>query len=83
LLDTGKPLIVVAIWNPYDIAYFDEAATYLTIYGFRSVSVEALARALFGEVNPNGKLPVSIPAADDPETILYPFGHGLRYDGRR
>ena len=79
LLDTGKPVIVVAMWNPYDIAYFDEADTYLATYGFRSVSMEALARVLFGEVNPTGKLPVSIPAANDPDTALYPYGHGLSY----
>jgi beta-N-acetylhexosaminidase len=79
LLDTGKPVIVVAMWNPYDIAYFDEADTYLATYGFRSVSMEALARVLFGEVNPTGKLPVSIPAANDPDTVLYPYGHGLSY----
>ena len=79
LEDAGKPVIVVAMWNPYDIAYFDEADTYLATYGFRSVSMEALARVLFGEVNPTGKLPVSIPAANDPDTVLYPYGHGLNY----
>jgi beta-N-acetylhexosaminidase len=31
------------------------------------------------EVNPVGKLPVRIPAADDPNTILYPYGHGLGF----
>jgi beta-N-acetylhexosaminidase len=30
-------------------------------------------------VEPVGKLPVDIPAADDPATILYPFGHGLTW----
>lgn len=79
LLDTGKPVIVVAMWNPYDIAYFDEADTYLATYGFRSVSMEALARVLFGEVNPTGKLPVSIPVAGNPNEPLYDYGYGLSY----
>ena len=42
-----------------------------------AISMESLARVLFGEVQPRGKLPVDIPAAADPGTVLYPFGHGL------
>lgn len=41
--------------------------------------MQAVARVLLGEVNPVGKLPVRIPAADDPNTILYPYGHGLGF----
>src|SRR5699024_11887285 len=33
---------------------------------------------IFGEANPGGKLPVSIPKADG-EGNLYEFGHGLLY----
>ena len=29
--------------------------------------------------NPTGKLPVDIPVAGDPTTVLYPFGHGLTF----
>lgn len=83
LLDTGKPVVVAAIADPYDIALFPEAKTYLATYGFRPVSMQALARVLFGKVNPSGRLPVSIPAADDPNQTLYPYGHGLSYKGRR
>lgn len=79
LLETGKPVVVVAVGDPYDIAYFPEADTYLATYGFRAVSMEALSRVLFGEVNPSGRLPVSIPAANDPKNILYPYGYGLSY----
>jgi beta-N-acetylhexosaminidase len=79
LLGTGKPVVVAAVADPYDIAYFPEAKTYLTTYGFRAVSMEALARVLFGEVKPSGKLPVSLPAANDPENTLYPYGYGLSY----
>ena len=70
----------VAVGDPYDIAYFPDADTYLTTYGFRAVSMEALSRVLFGEVNPSGRLPVSILAANDPKkNILYPYGYGLSY----
>jgi beta-N-acetylhexosaminidase len=40
--------------------------------------VESLVRVLFGEVDPVGRLPVSIPRADG-TGVLFPFGHGLGY----
>lgn len=81
LLDTGKPVIVAAVRDPYDIAYFTGAETYLATYSYRTVSTTALVGVLFGEVNPSGKLPVEIPAAGDPNQTLYPYGHGLSYGG--
>jgi beta-N-acetylhexosaminidase len=77
LVATGTPVVVTAVRDPYDIAYFTEAPTYLTTYSTTAISMESLARVLFGEVQPGGKLPVSIPSAGDPSTALYPFGHGL------
>ena len=77
LLATGKPVVVVAVRDPYDIAYFTDAPTYLATYSTTAISVESLARVLFGEVQPAGLLPVSIPTAGDPGATLYPFGHGL------
>ncbi len=78
LLATGKPVVVSGIRNPYDISYFIEAPTYLATYGYTPESIESLTRVLFGEVNPSGKLPVTIPTADG-TGVLYPFGHGLSY----
>lgn len=77
LVATGKPVVVVAVRDPYDIAYFTDAPTYLATYSTTAISMESLARVLFGEVQPAGKLPVDIPVAGDPGTVLYPFGHGL------
>ena len=79
LLATGKPVIVVATRDPYDIAYVDDASTYLATYSYSPVAIEAVARVITGDVSPTGKLPVDIPAANDPATVLYPFGHGLTY----
>jgi beta-N-acetylhexosaminidase len=79
LLATGKTVIVVAVRDPYDIAYFDAAPSYLATYGYAAVSMESLARVLYGEIKPTGKLPVDIPVAGDPQTPLYPFGHGLSW----
>jgi beta-N-acetylhexosaminidase len=80
LLATGKPVVVSGMRNPYDISYLTAAPTYLATYGYTAGSLESLTRVLFGEVNPTGKLPVTIPRADG-SGALYPFGHGLRYGG--
>jgi beta-N-acetylhexosaminidase len=79
LVASGKPVIVAAVRDPYDIAYLPKAETYVATYSYARVSLKALTRVLFGEVNPTGKLPVDVPAATDPSAILYPFGHGLGY----
>lgn len=79
LLATGKPVVVVATRDPYDIAYFTQAPTYLATYSYSPVAIDAVARVIAGEVSPSGKLPVDIPVAGQPTTVLYPFGHGLGY----
>jgi len=79
LLATGRTVIVVAVRDPYDIAYFDAAPTYVATYSFTGVSMESLAKVLYGEIAPAGKLPVDIPVAGQPATPLYPFGHGLTW----
>ena len=44
----------------------------------------ALAKVLYGEIAPAGKLPVAIPAARRiPSQTLHPFGHGLTFDPRQ
>ncbi|MGW5239277.1 glycoside hydrolase family 3 protein [Monashia sp. NPDC004114] len=78
LLATGKPVVVAAMRNPYDVASFPEAPTVLDTFGYTADQIESLVRVLFGEVNPAGRLPVSIPRADGTGE-LYPFGHGLGY----
>jgi beta-N-acetylhexosaminidase len=79
LVASEKPVIVAAVRDPYDIAYLPSVETYVATYSYAGVSLRALAKTLFREVNPSGRLPVDIPAAGDPATILYPFGHGLSY----
>jgi beta-N-acetylhexosaminidase len=78
LLATGKPVVVAAMRNPYDVASFPDAPTVLDTYGYTSDQVSSLVRVMFGQVNPSGRLPVSIPQADG-SGELFPFGHGLSY----
>ncbi|TYB42048.1 glycoside hydrolase family 3 protein [Actinomadura chibensis] len=79
LVATGTPVVVIAVRDPYDIAWFPEAPTYLATYSYTAEAVRSAAGALFGELNPGGRLPVAVPARDEPGRVLYPFGHGLRY----
>ena len=79
LLATGTPVVVVAVRDPYDIAYFDSAPTYVATYGYKEVSLNSVTEVMFGEESPSGLLPVDIPRADDPSQILYPYGFGLTY----
>lgn len=77
LLNADATVIVLAVRDPYDIAEFPDAPTFLATYSDNAVTMEAAGRVLLGEVSPKGRLPVDIPSAEDPDTVLYPFGHGL------
>ncbi len=57
----SKPAIAVALRSPYDVLYYpDEYKTRLVTYGVTEASIEGLARVIFGESKPAGKLPVNI-----------------------
>lgn len=77
LLATGKPVVVVAVRDPYDINRFPEATTYVCTYSYSPVSPPALVRVLTGEVKATAKLPVDIPTGADPNQVLYPYGHSV------
>ncbi len=75
--ELNAPVIGVGIRNPYDIMGYPEVDGYLAQYGFREASFEAMAATLFGENNPTGLLPVTIPGENG--APLYEYGHGLSY----
>lgn len=72
LVGAGKKVVIMSMRNPYDIGTFPNASAGLAAYGNRPISTRAAARALTGEINPSGKLPVTIPGA-------FEFGTGLSY----
>ena len=79
LIATGTPVVVVAVRDPYDIAYLPGVRTYLATYSYSPVAIESAVRVITGEVAPSGKLPVDIPVAGQPATVLFPFGFGLTW----
>ncbi|MHB6907434.1 glycoside hydrolase family 3 protein [Streptomyces sp. DB-54] len=79
LLATGKPVVQLAVRNPYDIALLDGVAAALASYSWTDVELRAAARVIAGRRDPVGRLPVAIMRADAPRTALYQIGHGLRY----
>ncbi|MCC3765306.1 glycoside hydrolase family 3 protein [Glycomyces sp. TRM65418] len=80
LAATGVPLVAVGVRNPYDIAYFpDDVNAYLATYSYAADGLESAVAVILGAIRPQGRLPVDIPKADDPEAVLFAFGHGLTY----
>lgn len=65
-----KSVVVVSFGSPYFLRHFPEVDAYMCAYRYADEAMRAAAKALFGEIDIQGKLPVSIP--DN-----YPIGHGL------
>jgi beta-N-acetylhexosaminidase len=61
LIATGKPLIGIAAYNPYDLLAFPQLTTYLVTYEYTQPALQTVVRVLFGEIPACGRLPVSIP----------------------
>ncbi|MEX1656375.1 glycoside hydrolase family 3 protein [Streptomyces pseudovenezuelae] len=79
LLATGRPVVAVAIRNPYDVAQLPAVPACLATYSWTDVELRAAARVIAGKAAPHGRLPVPVQRADDPAKVLYPVGYGLSY----
>ncbi|WP_369222881.1 glycoside hydrolase family 3 protein [Streptomyces sp. R39] len=79
LVATGRPVVAVAMRNPYDVAQLAFVHACLATYSWTDVELRAAARVIAGRVAPRGRLPVPVQRADDPTRVLYPIGHGLTY----
>jgi beta-N-acetylhexosaminidase len=61
LLASGKPVVLVALGNPYLLRAFPKVAAYLATFSTVPPSETAAVRALFGEIAITGRSPVTIP----------------------
>ena len=66
-----KPVVGISFGNPYLLQSFPGLRTYLVAYGDMPSLQNAVARALAGEIDIVGRLPISLPG-------LYPRGTGIQ-----
>ena len=84
----NKPMVNISIRNPYDIMYTPKVKANIAVYGNlgndptnppAAPNIPAGINAVFGQINPTGKLPVFIPDPIDKTVNLFDFGFGLIY----
>ncbi len=73
---TGKPVILVALGNPYLLRSFPGVSAYLATYSPVPPSETSAVRALWGEIDIRGKLPVTIPGSAA-------YGEGIQVRAKR
>ena len=71
LIAAKTPIVGISFGNPYLLRSFPELRTYLVAYGDMPSLQQAVARALLGEIDIGGRLPISLPG-------LYPRGTGIQ-----
>jgi beta-N-acetylhexosaminidase len=71
LIAAKTPLVGISFGNPYLLQSVPGLRTYIVAYGDMPSLQQAVARALVGEIDVVGKLPISLPG-------LYPRGTGLQ-----
>jgi len=71
LLAAGKPVVVAAFGTPYLISQFPDAKTWLAAFSANRVAQHAATRAIFGETDIAGAIPVTVPG-------ILKRGDGLR-----
>jgi beta-N-acetylhexosaminidase len=57
----GKPVVFIALGNPYLLKFYPNSAAYLATFSTVSTAEIAAVRALLGDAAISGKLPVTIP----------------------
>ena len=62
IAETGTPTVAVAMRTPWDAVVYPEGVPAIATYSILPDSLEALARALAGEIGFPGRLPVAVPA---------------------
>jgi beta-N-acetylhexosaminidase len=65
-----KPFVFTVFGSPYVLTHIPELPSYIVTYDTSPLAEMAMVRAITGEIEFKGKLPISLPG-------LYPIGHGL------
>lgn len=71
LIERRAPIVAISFGNPYLLMNFPELRTYLVAYGDMPSLQQAAARAVLGQIEISGRLPISLPG-------LYPRGTGIQ-----
>jgi beta-N-acetylhexosaminidase len=71
LIASRTRIVGISFGNPYLLMAFPDLRTYVVAYGDMPSLQQAAARALLGEIDITGKLPISLPG-------LYPRGTGIQ-----
>ena len=75
LIEKKAPLVGISFGNPYILMSFPKLQTYMVAFGDMQSLQEAAARAILGQVDLNGRLPISLPG-------LYSRGSGIQLKAR-
>jgi beta-N-acetylhexosaminidase len=78
LIKANKQVVSVAVRDPYDVNQFQKVPANVATYSYTAAALDSMVRVLFGELDPPGRLPVTIPKQKGTQ-VLYPYGHGLEY----
>jgi len=78
LIANNDHVVAVGVRDAYDVNRFPDVPAYLATYSYTPAAVDALVRVLVGELDPSGRLPVTIPKKNG-KGVMYPYGHGLEY----
>ncbi len=71
VIQSKVPTLGISFGNPYLLQSFPGLRTYIVAYGDMPSLQQATARAVLGEIDVTGKLPISLPG-------LYPRGTGIQ-----
>jgi beta-N-acetylhexosaminidase len=74
-MTTRLPLLTISFGNPYLLNAMPDSPSYLLAWSPFPVSQRAAAKAVLGEIEINGKLPVTLPG-------LYERGSGMKVERR-
>ena len=76
LIERKTPVIGISFGNPYVLLSFPKLQTYVVAYGDMPSLQEATERAVLGQIEIGGRLPISLPG-------LYPRGTGIQLKARQ